>query len=131
MLSQLSTSIANDKMDTGFVTSVVVIGLVIVFIVLLVLVIYLAIFGKTFSSSSKVKKEKTPKKEKNQNAQVINIQPVIEEGIDDEVIAVIAAAIATISNETGKKLSIRSIRKSNNIVNLWARAGALENTRPF
>jgi sodium pump decarboxylase gamma subunit len=131
MLSQLSTSIANDKMDTGFVTSVVVIGLVIVFIVLLVLVIFLAIFGKTFSSSSKVKKEKTPKKEKNQNAQVINIQPVIEEGIDDEVIAVIAAAIATISNETGKKLSIRSIRKSNNIVNLWARAGALENTRPF
>lgn len=131
MLSQLSTSIANDKMDTGFVTSVVVIGLVIVFIVLLVLVIFLEIFGKTFSSSSKVKKEKTPKKEKNQNAQVINIQPVIEEGIDDEVIAVIAAAIATISNETGKKLSIRSIRKSNNIVNLWARAGALENTRPF
>lgn len=131
MLSQLSTSIAKDKMDTGFVTSVVVIGLVIVFIVLLVLVIFLAIFGKTFSSSSKVKKEKTPKKEKNQNAQVINIQPVIEEGIDDEVIAVIAAAIATISNETGKKLSIRSIRKSNNIVNLWARAGALENTRPF
>lgn len=131
MFSQFLTSVANEKMDAGFITSVVLIGLFVVFLVLLFFVLFLSAFGKTFSSASKAEKVKTPKKEVKQQPQVINIQPVVEEGIDDEVIAVIAAAIASISNDTGKKLSIRSIRKSNNNVNLWARAGALDNTRPF
>ena len=56
--------------------------------------------------------------------------PTIEEGIPEEVVAVIAAAVAACdSSGTGKR--IKSIKKANGGRSAWANAGVLDNTRPF
>jgi 3-oxoacyl-ACP reductase-like protein len=50
--------------------------------------------------------------------------------IDDEVVAVISAAVATMY-ASPEKVRIKSIKKSNGGRNAWANAGLLNNTRPF
>ena len=56
--------------------------------------------------------------------------PTIEEGIPEEVVAVIAAAVAACdSSGTGQR--IKSIKKANGGRSAWANAGVLDNTRPF
>lgn len=55
--------------------------------------------------------------------------PAVEEGISEEVVAVIAAAVAA-AYGSKSRVKIKSIRKSGGR-NAWANAGILENTRPF
>ena len=62
---------------------------------------------------------------------IIKIYSAIEtDGIPEEVIAVISAAVATMYG--GKdKVRIKSVKKSGSKRSAWANAGVLENTRPF
>ena len=55
--------------------------------------------------------------------------PVVSDGIDEEIVAVIAAAVAATYGSKGKA-RIKSIKKSGGR-SAWANAGILDNTRPF
>ena len=131
MFLQFLSVMADKAMNGEFITSVVITGLVVVFVALIFLVIFIAGLGKSISALTKEKSKETYSTKNVLNTLSVNTLPVVEDGIDDEIIAVIAAAIAAISSESGSKLSIRSIRKSSNSFNAWSMAGALENTKPF
>lgn len=127
----------------GTIASVVITGIVVVFIGLILLIICVSIYGKSFDAVNKRKDAKAKaeaeaklreaaKGEPVPEAKVIsNAPPVIEDGIEEEVVAVIAAAIAAMGAASGKKLALRSVRTARGAANVWASAGAAENTRPF
>ncbi len=118
---------------------VILTGFVVVFAVLLLLIIiikiYSAIVNKAQSTGFKAKKkvEAPGKPEKSvTKAEPVKEQPVQTQtdGIPDEVIAVISAAVATMYG--GKdKVRIKSVKKSGSKRSAWANAGVIENTRPF
>ncbi len=110
---------------------VILTGFVVVFSVLLLLIgvikLYSLIVGKAQSIGSKrtvksdapaVQRETEP--EENTPA---------EEGIPEEVVAVIAAAVATMYGGRGRA-KIKSIKRAGGR-SAWANAGVLDNTRPF
>ena len=118
---------------------VILTGFVVVFAVLLLLIIiikiYSAIVNKAQSTGFKVKKKvETPGKPEKTvtKAEPVKEQPVQTQtdGIPDEVIAVISAAVATMYG--GKdKVRIKSVKKSGSKRSAWANAGVIETTRPF
>ena len=83
-------------MNSEYVTSVVLTGLLVVFTALLLLVLFVYFFGKVFN-----KKNEKPVQLNEVQLPNKSIQPKIEveEGISDEVVAVITASIAAISSE--------------------------------
>ncbi|MBQ8727151.1 MAG: OadG family protein [Oscillospiraceae bacterium] len=124
----------------------IIVGFVVVFIGLILLVTIFSIMGLIFKSVSKSsakkeekKKAKTDKKSSEKKTVVAEKKeevsaptPVVEDGISDEVVAVIAAAIASMSD--GKtRYAVRSIKKTRNIGGrpAWAMAGIRENTSSF
>ena len=50
----------------------------------------------------------------------VNEPPVVEDGISDETVAVIAAAIAAMGAASGKKLALRSVRTAKGARSAWA-----------
>lgn len=62
------------------------------------------------------------------------LSPAPSENADDEIIAVISAAIAAISSEEGKTYKISAITprdKGAGVRTAWSVAGLMESTRPF
>lgn len=129
------------QMDWSYVGAVVISGLVIVFVALILLIIAVWIMGKIFVAlKSGGKKTDKPsalpaaeQKTASAPAPVKTEQPSED---DDEVIAVIAAAVAAMSEEYGKPLKIRSIKRTDTAAgtdrrSAWARAAAAERTRAF
>ena len=105
----------------------VLIGLVVVFGVLVLLTFVFWLFG-TVARAGKSEEPKTV---------VIPVPkaapaPVVEDGVSDEVVAVIAAAIAAMSDGT-TTYAIRRIRPASRVSArpTWAAAGIADNTRPF
>lgn len=127
-------------MNFEYVASVVITGLTVVFLGLILLVIILSIFGlisklKIKSADKKAEAKKADKVDKADDTSV-NIQasvttPAVEDGIEEEIVAVISAAIAEMSAKSGKKLALKSIRASKPQRTAWAAAGLIDNTRPF
>ncbi len=128
----------------GTITSVVVTGIVVVFIGLILLILFVSIYGKIFDSINKSKAAKAKaeaeaklreaaKGEVKPMASVVKSEkaPEIEDGIEEEVVAVIAAAIAAMGASSGKKLALRSIKTAKSSRSAWAAAGIADNTRPF
>ena len=123
-------------MDWSYVGAVVISGLVIVFVALILLIAAVWIMGKIFTALKSGKSDKGGKTiEVAPAPQVKNEQaPVSRDTEDDsEIIAVIAAAVAAMSEEMGQPLRIRSIKRSGGVSagNSWARAARSENTRAF
>lgn len=59
------------------------------------------------------------------------VAPAQTDGVSDEVVAVISAAVATMYGSS-EKARIKSIKKSSDGGrSAWAKAGVLDNTRPF
>lgn len=123
-------------MDWSYVGAVVISGLVIVFVALILLIAAVWIMGKIFTAIKSGKSDKGGKtveaapapQPKNESA------PVSQDTEDEsEIIAVIAAAVAAMSEEMGKPLRIRSIKRAGgaSVGNSWARAARSENTRAF
>ena len=119
---------------------VILTGFVVVFSVLLLLIgvikLYSFIVGKAQGSggSKKKKKEQTPPEKKKVTAEISKPAEVkqalpAEEGIPEEDVAVIAAAVATMYGKSGRA-KIKSIKKAGGR-SAWANAGVLDNTRPF
>lgn len=119
---------------------VVLTGFVVVFAMLILLIfiikIYSAIVQKTQSAGSNSKKGKKNKDEKPAEKPAAAPAPVVTasaatDGISDEVVAVISAAVATMYGSS-EKARIKSIKKSSDGGrSAWAKAGVLDNTRPF
>ncbi len=129
-------------MDDALMTAgiVIVTGLVVVFAVLIILIFLIWAFGKIVTSfTNRPKKEEEPPKPK-EEPQVKAVSPSVkqavlspqaEDGLSDEIVAVITAAVASLSEITGVSYGIKSIRRANSGRPSWAAAGLFENTRPF
>lgn len=115
---------------------VILTGFVVVFSVLLLLIgvikLYSLIVGKAQSIGSKrtVKSDApTVKLPAVQRETEPEENTPAEEGIPEEVVAVIAAAVATMYGGRGRA-KIKSIKRAGGR-SAWANAGVLDNTRPF
>lgn len=124
----------------GTITSVVITGMVVVFLGLVLLILLVFGYGKLFDFIDNKKDKRARKKLEKMLAQTVDntsepssitAPPVIEDGIDDEVVAVITAAIAALSTKSGKKLKLRSVKTAKPSRPVWANAGIIDNTRPF
>ena len=118
---------------------VILTGFVVVFAVLFMLIIiikaYSTIVGKAQDAAyKKKKKQKINDSEEalfqNTSKPVSPPAPAAQEGIPEEVIAVISAAVASMY-DSPKGVRIKSIKKSGAGRSAWASAGVLDNTRPF
>lgn len=136
----LLSSLLAEEVDMNFeyVASVVVTGLTVVFLCLILLVIILFLFGIV----SKVKRKSAEKRaEVNKAEKTVDIAltktkevetiPDVEDGIEDEIVAVITAAIVQMSAKNGKRLALKSIKTAKPQRTAWATAGLIDNTRPF
>ena len=127
---------ASEKMSGELVGTVVFTGLVVVFVALILLVLFVSLFGKIFDYINMPKEKKQKLNSESEKDNVINnlsAVPDVEDGISDEIVAVISAAVATLnSNSNGITYSVKSIKKSDNSSRrAWANAGIMENSRPF
>ena len=141
---QISIPTSFMKMEGSYVASVVLTGLAVVFLALLLLIFVFKLFSLIFSRKpkpKKVKKAKAVKQDQEVKQSTLPtvaatveenaITPPENDGISEEIIAVISAAIAAISASSGKKLKLLSVKASGSSRKLWAQAGLNDNTRPF
>ncbi len=113
----------------------VIIGLGVVFAVLLVLVFLCWVLSKVMggvvkSDKPQADKKEAPKAKKTPAPQVQKTAPVVEDGISNEVVAAISAAVACMMG-AGKPFAIRSVKRARGARPVWSAAGIAENTRPF
>ena len=135
--AQLLLKGTDRNLSSGTVSSVVITGIVVVFIGLILLILFVSIYGKIFELIENKKAKKNNEKLNSVNPAPVKVAekptsaPVVEDGIDEEVVAVITAAIATMSVKSGKKMVLKSIKNTKPARPAWANAGIVENTRPF
>lgn len=120
--------------------SMLLTGFSIVFGVLLLLIILISIYGKIVSGAqNKVAVRKTVKEKKSVKtetakpaAEVLKPQQPEQhsfDGIPEEVVAVISAAVYSVYGST-QKVRIKSVKRSKPR-SAWSSAGVTHNTRPF
>jgi len=141
-LSAAASEVVTDRVNVagnwGLIGSTVVTGVVIVFLILAILIFFLWAMGKIFQAVGNAKKKKTE-----ENALVIAVAPAVsesqadeaeiyEESDDDEIIAVISAAIAAYGEAEGKQYRIMGVKKREKSQRpSWGAAGISENMRGF
>lgn len=116
---------------------VILTGFVVVFAVLLLLIgiikLYSMIINKIQNHNDRRKQVEAPVQESVSDASLSAAparSPEVEDGIPEEVVAVIAAAVASLYGASAKP-KIKSIKKSSGGRSAWASAGISDNTRPF
>lgn len=141
-LSAAAAEVVNDKVNVagnwGLIGSTVVTGIVIVFLILAILIFFLWAMGKIFQSVDKSKAKKAEQKAAVSAAPAPESKPApaevyeeIEED-DDEIIAVISAAIAAYGEAEGKQYRISSVKKREKSQRTgWSAAGIADNMRGF
>ena len=135
------STISPDQKDlgAGTVASVVITGIVVVFIGLVLLILLVSIYGKIFDviNSRAARKAEEAKKAAEAAKAVAKPEPikaaapVVEDGIEEEIVAVIMAAISAMSSAEGKKLVLKSVKTAKPQRPAWSTAGIIDNTRPF
>lgn len=130
-------AVAAEKLNASVVLSdaalVIAIGVIVVFMALIILTAIFWVFGKVAHRNSEAASSNTNDvQEVKQYAAQAAIPSAVkkQEGLSDEVVAVIAATVAAMAPE-GKKYAIRSVRRARSERPVWAAAGVAENTRPF
>lgn len=133
-ISKLAGNAADILAESG---TTILILLVVVFSALIVLTFIFWLFGKIFGRSKGDKKKVAPsapppKAAPAKAAVPVNAvkAPVVQDGISEEVVAAIAAAVACMAPE-GKKYALRSVTRTHQGRPVWAAAGLTESTRPF
>ena len=136
----LLSSLFADGIDMNFeyVSSVVVTGLTVVFLCLILLVIILFLFGLVSKARRKSAEKRAESKIEEKSfdldsakTQIVKTVPDIEDGIEEEIVAVITAAVLQMSENSGKRISLKSIKAAKTQRTAWAAAGIIDNTRPF
>ncbi len=113
-------------------TTVVFVGLAIVFIALIGLTIVFMLYGKAISSFMKKNDNGSSRPEPPKPAaQKAPAAPAVEQGIGDDVIAAIAAAVACMMGDATSGYTIRSVKRAVTSRKVWQSAGIMQNTRPF
>lgn len=116
----------------GDFLNISIFGLVILFSALVLFIITIIFLWKIISSINKP--DKTEANMNNDTTPVV-ASPIVLAGTedDDEVIAVISAAVAMIYEGTGVNYAVRSVRPVRRISGrpVWASAGITDNTRAF
>lgn len=138
-MNLLSSLLAeNIDMNFEYVASVVITGITVVFIGLVLLVVILLLLGliskaKIKSADKKAELKNTVKTDVASMPKVEPAKPAleIEDNIEEEIVAVITAAIAHMSEKSGKRLTLKSIKTAKPQRTVWAAAGLMDNTRPF
>lgn len=125
------------QMELSYVFAVVITGLVVVFLGLILLIAFISIIGRFFSTIDK-KKKAAPKVPEAAPKAAAPIKPAAAPSVrntdDDEIIAVISAAVAMMSETDGKAYRIKSVKAAagnSSSRNAWAAAGLRESTNPF
>lgn len=138
LMSALQTVLATPEMTSGYVSAVVITGLVVVFACLVILVLFLYIMGFIFNRDKRSGKKNVaavtdkPVSPEIKPVKANSSTKAVQGGISNEIVAAISAAIAMIGEKTGKKLKIKGIKRaSRQGSNSWANAGKVDNTRPF
>lgn len=102
-----------EKLNAGLVT--LVLGMGTVFAVLIFLWVIIALVGKILGAATKSKAPKKAAESAPVPAAVSEPAPEVESGIsDEELVAVMAAAIAAFGGENAPRMRIRSVRRSTN-----------------
>lgn len=116
--------------------ALVVSGILVVFVALVVIIAFIWVMGKimnrtTAKQSKEVPAEKVPAAPT--AAPAVTAAAPVEEGISDEVVAAISAAISAVMMAEGntKPFAIRSIKRVKEARSAWNAAGVMDNTRPF
>lgn len=128
--------------DWGAVDTVAMVlsGLLVVFFALCVIILFIWVMGKIMNAvNNKQQKKAQVAEEKPAPAAVAPVvtekvsAPVETDGISDEVVVAISAAISAMMLSQGntKPFAIRSIKRVKESRNAWNAAGVLDNTRPF
>lgn len=144
-LSNVTSVLADSGMslaEKGISSAKVILtGFVVVFSVLIILILIIKLYStivQKAQQSGKKKKEKIAVKEDVSSVATPKAAPVstaspdvsVQDGVTEEVVAVISAAVATMYGSSGKA-RIKSIKKLDTGRCAWANAGILDNTRPF
>lgn len=109
----------------------VITGIVVVFLILGLLIGLLYIISFFCNLGNKKKKDDKPA-EKTAEAAPAPVEIIEEDENDDEVIAVISAAIAAYTAGDGKTYAIKRIKRAEKQPrSSWGNAGVNENTRSF
>lgn len=110
-------------------------GVLVVFVILAILIFFFMLLGAIFKSIDNSKKKKAEAKAAEAAKPAEPVQAAVEEASaetdDDELIAVISAAVAAYTD--GEGFTIKSVRKheGKRVRSAWSAAGITENTRPF
>ena len=130
------------QMTMPYVFAVVITGLVVVFLGLVLLIAFISLIGAIFKKMNQ-SKSASPKDNAPASKPVPKVQPAAVSKPapaasayedDDEIIAVISAAVAMMSASEGKNYRIKSVRAASSkgsSGNAWASAALREATRPF
>ena len=127
------------QMTMPYVFAVVITGLVVVFLGLVLLIAFISLIGAIFKKMNQ-SKSPAPKADAPAAKPVPKVQtqpvskPVQTYEDNDEIIAVISAAVAMMSASEGKNYRIKSVRAASSkgsSGNAWASAALREATRPF
>ena len=131
-IAAAKSTISPDQKDLGA-------GTVVVFIGLVLLILLVSIYGKIFDvinnraarKAEEAKKAAEAEKAAAKPEPVKVAAPVVEDGIEEETVAVIMAAISAMSSAEGKKLVLKSVKTAKPQRPAWSTAGIIDNTRPF
>ncbi len=119
----------------GSVGIITLTGILVVFFILAILIFLFWALGKTFQTIDKNRaaKAEAAKKAAAPAPAPAPVEKIVEEDDnDDEIMAVISAAIAAYAEEEGTSYTIRDVKKRDKRArSAWSLAGIGENTRPF
>ena len=144
----LSSNIPPDQTDLGAetVASVVITGISVVFIGLIILIVLVMLYGNIFKAINKSAEEKAKAKAEAEAAakakeqkETVKVEPapaaasapVVEDGIEEEVVAAIMGALSAMYAGSGKKPVLKGVKAAKPRRSAWSAAGVMENTRPF
>lgn len=124
------------QMEMSYVIAVVITGLVVVFLGLVLLIAFISGIGAVFKKIDKKKTEaKATADSKPAEAPKASVPASVPAASseDDEVIAVISAAVAMMSAADGISYRVKSVKAVQNgsSRSAWAMAGLRETTNPF
>lgn len=125
---------AAEEMTLSYVTAVVITGLTVVFLGLIILILFVWAFGKIFTRKNSRPAQPKPAAAPTTKpaAPVAAAKPVTDDN-QDEVIAVIAAAVAAMGESEGKTYKLKSVKavKNKPSRSAWSLAGIQNDTTPF
>ena len=108
---------------------ILITGFLVVFSMLLLLIGIIKLYGFIVYSVQNKNKKKEEKELVDTTPVEINNEEITPESSDDEIIAVISAAVYSMYGS--KNVRVKSIKKSSGKKNAWRNAGVINNTSPF